>query len=68
MYIGDDLHPRNVILQSVTKRSQRCEWSLCSLAVPDTSISTVASSPLATLISRLPSPNDAEYDDVAEDP
>ena len=38
------------------------------LAVPDTGISTVASSPLLTLISRLASPNDAKYNDKAEDP
>lgn len=36
--------------------------------VPDTSISTVASSPLVTLISRLSSPNNAKYDEKAEDP
>jgi len=52
----------------MAQKSQRSEWSLFSLAVPDTSISTVASSPLATLISRLSGPDDAEYDEVAEDP
>jgi len=38
------------------------------VVIPDTSISTVASSPLVTLIGRLSSPNDAKYDEKAEDP
>ena len=38
------------------------------VAVSNTSISAVASSPLVTLISRLPSPDNPKYNEKAEDP
>ena len=69
VYIGKyDLGQDIRDVKSNRIESQRSEEPWHLHAVSDTSISTVASSPLVTLISRLASPYDPKHNEKAEDP